>query len=89
MSRWSVRFDKRAVKDLQRLSSSNRERVRAFIDDRLPAFADPRTAGRALAGSFAGLWRYRVGNIRIVVQIRDRELVILVVAVAQRGEVYR
>lgn len=50
---------------------------------------DPRSRGKALTGNLAGLWRYRVGDYRVVCDIEDGVLVILVVDVAHRREVYR
>lgn len=50
---------------------------------------DPRSRGKALVGNLAGLWRYRVGDYRIVCDIEDDVLVVLVVDIAHRREVYR
>jgi mRNA interferase RelE/StbE len=86
---WSVEFDNRAIKSLERLSKSNRERIRRFIDDRLLRIDDPRTLGIPLSGGLAGLWRYRVGDFRIIAKLIDDRLVVLVVEVGHRSEVYR
>ncbi|MEZ5812024.1 MAG: type II toxin-antitoxin system RelE/ParE family toxin [Rhizobiaceae bacterium] len=86
---WRLRFDKRAVRELKKLSHDNRRRVAAFIDERLLAAENPRTFGKALTGSYSGLWRYRVGDVRIVARIVDEELIILVLSIGHRREVYR
>ena len=89
MSRWRIQFDKSAAKQFQRLSSVDQRRVRSFLDDRVLAAANPRALGTALTGTLSGLWRYRVGDIRIVVDIEDDVLVVYVVEVGNRREVYR
>lgn len=86
---WSVEFDNRAVKSLERLSKTNRLRIERFIDDRLLKTDDPRTLGTALTGGLTGLWRYRVGDFRIIAKIIDDRLVVLVIAIGHRREVYR
>ena len=60
------------------------------MDERVAALEDPRALGKRLAGSMlAGLWRYRVGDYRILSKIEDDRLVVLVVAVKHRREAYR
>jgi mRNA interferase RelE/StbE len=86
---WEVEFDIRAAKSLERLSSADRERIRRFIDERLLRMDDPRTMGMPLSGALTGLWRYRVGDFRIIAKIIDERLVVLVVEVGHRREVYR
>lgn len=89
MTKWQLRFDKRAFRNLQKLTKSDQARVRKFVDERLLASDDPRKMGKALSGNFAGLWRYRIGGMRLVAQIKDAELVILVLKVGHRGDVYK
>lgn len=85
---WRIRFSKEADKSLRKLD----RRVSARILDELEEVSrldDPRTRGKALVGNLAGLWRYRVGDYRVVCDIEDEVLVILVVGVAHRSSVYR
>ena len=86
---WTVRFDRGAFKDLSKLSKTDQNRVTRFIDDRLLKLENPRQLGGPLKGSLSEYWRYRVGDIRIVCRIDDGELVLLVVAVGNRGAIYR
>ncbi|NMA96712.1 MAG: type II toxin-antitoxin system RelE/ParE family toxin [Phyllobacteriaceae bacterium] len=87
--RWSISFDPRAEKDLQRLSNIDRGRVLRFLAERVAPLNDPRSLGKALKADFAGAWRYRVGDVRIIVRIEYDRVLILVLAVGQRGDVYR
>ena len=89
MSGWRVAFDERAAKQLFKLGAVERKRIRSFVENRLLADGDPRRLGKALVGDMNDLWSYRVGDYRILAKIRDDVLMILVVEVANRREVYR
>lgn len=89
MKGWRVEFSPKAFKEFERLGAVDQRRVRRFVDERLLQSGSPRSSGKALAGEMAGLWRYRVGDIRIVVRIEDDVLVILVIEVGHRSDIYR
>jgi mRNA interferase RelE/StbE len=63
--------------------------VLRYLRERIADSDDPRRLGQALTGDRKGLWRYRVGDYRIVAAIEDDRFVVLVVAVGHRREVYR
>ncbi len=63
-------------------------RIIAMLED-ISVLENPRDRGHALTGKFLGLWRYRVGDWRVIVKIEDGRLVIVVVAVGNRRDVYR
>jgi mRNA interferase RelE/StbE len=84
---WTLSFSKRATKDLRRLNTVDANRVVAFLEDKIAA--NPRRFGKALSGPLAKLWRYRVGDYRVIARIEDDRLVVLVVAIGHRREVYR
>ena len=86
---WSISFEPRAEKDLQRLSSGDRARVLRYLADRIAPLDDPRAQGKALRANFSGAWRYRVGDIRIIVRIEFEVVVVVVLAAGHRGDVYR
>ena len=85
---WVYRFDERALKELRKLGQQAQRDILAYLDERVKGDADPRRFGKGLKADLAGLWRYRVGNYRILCQIRDGELLVLVVAVGHRRDVY-
>jgi mRNA interferase RelE/StbE len=60
-----------------------------FLQERLLASPDPRTLGKALAGEMQGLWRYRIGDYRLICRIDDQTVTILVLEVGHRREIYR
>ncbi|NOZ32876.1 MAG: type II toxin-antitoxin system RelE/ParE family toxin [Alphaproteobacteria bacterium] len=86
---WTVRVDRKAFKDLARLGTVDQRRVQSFIDNRLSQIDNPRQLGSPLVGHLAGLWRYRVGDIRIVARIEDEKLIILVIAAGNRSTIHR
>jgi mRNA interferase RelE/StbE len=87
---WRISFDPTAEKELDRLDRLVSKRIIGFLVDRVAKDANPRDIGEALKGAKLGnLWKYRVGDYRIIVDIQDRELCILVVRIGNRREVYR
>lgn len=86
---WTVEVDDRARRELRRLDRQVQQRLLAFLRKRLATPEDPRRLGRPLSGPHTGLWRYRVGPYRLVCRIDDGRVVVLVVRIAHRGEVYR
>ncbi len=59
-----------------------------YLDERVAGDQDPRRFGKGLKADLVGLWRYRVRNYRILCQIQDGELLVLVVAVGHRKDIY-
>ena len=86
--RWRVEFDAGAARELRALGRPDRLRVQRCLRDKLSPSEDPRRLGKPLSGDLAGLWRYRVGDIRIVASFEEEVLVVLVLRVAHRREVY-
>lgn len=85
---WVYKFDERALKDLKRLDRQAQVRIIDYLDTRVVQGGDPRTLGKALKSNLAALWRYRVGDYRILCQLRDHELIVLVIAVGHRKDIY-
>ncbi len=86
---WTVEFEGTAAKEFRKLDPEARRRIRDYLENRVLASRDPRQLGKALRGKLTALWRYRVGDYRIVCEIRDHELIILVVPIAHRRRVYK
>ena len=86
---WRVEFHRAAVRDLRKLGADGERRVLRYLRERIAGSKDPRRFGHALTSDRKGLWRYRIGDYRIVAAIEDDRFVVLVVTVGQRREVYR
>jgi len=87
---WRVEFAKGAQKDLVKLDAPGRARVLRFLADRVERSDDPRKIGEALKGPVVGrYWKYRVGDYRIVCDLQDELLLVVVVRLGHRRDVYR
>ena len=87
---WRIELTATAVKQLGKLDKSEAKRITAFLRNPLAPADDPSTVGKPLRGPQLGTFlRYRVGDYRIICEIRDEALLILVVALGNRRDVYR
>ena len=86
--RYSVKYKKSALKKLNKLDAPVRERIKNWIETNLVDCENPRAHGKALSGEWNGYWRYRVGDYRIVAQIKDDKVIILVVKIDTRSAIY-
>jgi mRNA interferase RelE/StbE len=85
---WTLEYDAKARRQLRKLAPAAGQRILEGLEH-LATLDNPRLKGKAMAGRYAGHWRYRFGDYRVIARIEDRRLVILVVAVGDRREVYR
>lgn len=86
---WTVRLSETALKTLEKVNKPEQLRIRQFIKDTLANFDNPRAISKALQGNLKGLWRYRVGNYRLVCQIYNSELIIMVLEIGHRKDIYK
>ena len=87
---WTVELSTQAQKHLRALDGQVARRVLSFLHERVSTLDDPRSIGKALQGSRLGnLWKYRVGDYRLICDLQDETLRVLVVKVGNRREVYR
>ena len=87
---WTVEVDANAEKQLGKINLNDALRIRKFFRERLVDTDNPRRIGKALVGSkYKNLWRYRVGDYRIICNLLDNRLVVLVIEIGHRREVYR
>jgi len=86
---WTVNFDPRALKELEKLDRPAQRRIVMFFQERVLRLETPRDLGKPMTGDKVGLWRYRIGNFRAICQIKDETHLVLVLRVAHRKEVYR
>lgn len=87
--KYSVRYKKTAERKLKKLDPSVRERIMMWVEKNLEGCENPRTKGKALEGEWEGYWRYRVGNYRLVADIQDDKIIILIVNVDKRNDIYK
>lgn len=86
---YSINYSDTARKALKKLDRQSAQRILDYMDERVATAEDPRSLGKPLKGTLADLWRYRVGDYRILCHIHDGELQVLVLKIGNRREVYR
>lgn len=87
---WNINYTDTAKKQLKKLDRQVALRIVDFMDERIAGLDDPRSTGKALTGLLLGAyWRYRVGEYRIICDIQDGVLCVLVIEVDNRKEVYK
>ena len=87
---WTIELAEVAAKQLRNLDPAVARRILRFLRERVAAAPDPRSLGSALKGDELGqFWKYRVGDYRVIAEIRDREIRVVVVRLGHRGDVYR
>jgi len=85
---WHLRTSPQFDKAARHVDHTVLRRIRAYLED-VCELDDPRQRGKALTANLTGYWRYRVGDWRVVVKIRDEELVIVAIGLGHRSEIYR
>ncbi len=85
---WQVIYDEFAKKQLSKLDRKAQSDILRYMRERIATDADPRRFGKALHSDMKGLWRYRVHNYRIICKIEDEKLLVLVVDVDHRKDIY-
>ncbi len=86
---WRIEYTDTARTQLRKLDRDAARRIINYMDERVAVLDDPRSVGQALTGPLGGLWRYRVGDCRVICDIQDDALRVLVLRVGRRDRVYR
>lgn len=87
---WTIDYTETARKQLRKFDKQSARRIVDFMNERIATKEDPRSTGKALTGPMLGTyWRYRVGDFRIICDIQDGALRVLVIEIGNRREVYR
>ena len=85
---WTIEFDDKARKELRKLDKPIQKEILKFLREKVATPESPKRYGKALSSNLAGLWRYRVRDYRIICNIEDDRLTVLVVRLAHRKQVY-
>lgn len=85
---WDCKISDKARKLLQKLGPTAQLQIISYLETCLQSKENPRRFGKPLVGDLAGLWRYRVGSYRIICKIEDEQLIVLVIAVGDRKNIY-
>lgn len=85
---WTVEFDDRARRELRKLDSKIQKKILRYLRERLAGSEDPRRFGKTLRRNLAGLWRYRIEDYRLICRFEDDRVVVLVLEIGHRSDVY-
>jgi mRNA interferase RelE/StbE len=86
---WKIDYTQTARRELKKLEKPVARRILDFMDGRIAKLEDPRTLGKALSGPLGTLWRYRIGDYRLICEIQHQAVTVLVIRIGHRREVYR
>ena len=85
---WRIEWEDKAVKELKKLDTQVQRTIVRFLREKIATEDDPRRFGDPLTKDLKGLWKYRIGDYRIICSIEKRRVVVLVVRVGHRRSVY-
>ncbi len=86
---WTIELSEVAIKTLRKLDRQTARRITGFLRDRLSEIDDPRQFGKPLHAALDAYWGYRVGDYRLICELKDEVLTVLVVKIGHRSDVYR
>lgn len=86
---WTIEYTKTAETQLRKLDRPVARRILDYMEDKVASLENPRSRGKALCGPLGELWRYRIGDYRVLCEIQDNALRILVVEAGHRRRVYK
>ena len=86
---WTVEIGDVAERQLRKLDRQVQKRILDWLDDRIEGCKNPRHFGEPLKGDKAGFWRYRIGDYRVLCDIQNKHVVVLVLTIGHRRQVYR
>lgn len=85
---WKVEFEPEAQRELEKLDKPIRQRIFRFLYQRVIKLDDPRQLGERLHGTLSEFWRYRVGDYRIICSLEHERLLVIVLRIGHRREIY-
>ncbi len=86
--KWAYKFEERALKEFKKLDRQAQAQILSYLNERVAGDEDPPRFGKLLKANLAGIWRYRVGDYRILCHIADGQLTVVVVGVENRRNIY-
>lgn len=86
---WKIEFSKSATKELRKLSSTLQDNILRYLKERIATNEDPKRFGKPLSYDKHGLWRYRIQDTRVICRLYEDELLVLVIKVGHRKDVYQ
>lgn len=86
---WTIEYTKTAAKILTSIDRQISMRIKKYLEERIATEEDPRRFGEALPANLTGFWKYRIGDYRVIAEIQDERVVVVVVKIGHRSKVYK
>ena len=86
---WTTEYTKTAASQLRKLDKQVAKRILNYLEDKIAQLENPRSRGKALSGPLGELWRYRIGDYRVICEIQDTVMQILVIELGHRKQIYK
>lgn len=86
---WKIKYLKSIQKDMRKIDKKDQHRIREYLESYIVSSGNPRSFGKMLKGSRSELWRYRVGKYRIICELNDISITVLVIRIGHRKDVYK
>jgi len=86
---WQIEFDSEAEIDLKKIDREMQRRIMRYLRERIATGKDPRRFGAPLRRELSGLWKYRLGDYRIICRIEDKKVVVYVIRIGHRKDIYK
>lgn len=87
--KYRIVYEKKAIKSLSKIDKAQQKLIISWIEKNLSNTDNPKISGKALKGNLKDYWRYRVGNYRILADISDEEIKIIIINIGHRKEIYK
>jgi mRNA interferase RelE/StbE len=85
---FSVKFTEQAKKQLKKMDKHTASLITGWLRKNIEGCLDPHLHGKGLSATHSGQWRYRVGDYRIIAEIQDKEIIVLIIGIGHRKEIY-
>lgn len=85
---WRIEYDEKAARELAKIDRQAAKYIKKYLDERIATDDDPRRFGEGLSENMAGLWKYRIGDFRVIAEIQEDRIVVLIVRIGNRSKIY-
>ena len=86
---WKIEYSPDAIRQLNKLDQPIRRKLFRYLEEHIQGCKNPRHFGAALVANLSGFWRYRVGDYRIICEIQEEKVIVLVLTIGHRREIYK
>ena len=85
---WKIEYSENAARELLKIDRQAAKRIKKYLDQRIATDEDPRRFGEGLTENLSGLWKYRIGDFRVIAEIQEDRIVVLVIRIGHRRKIY-